>query len=436
MTYDETIEFLFSQLAMYQKQGPSAYKPGLATTETLDAAFGSPSCRLKVIHVAGTNGKGSTSHSIASVLQAAGLKTGLFTSPHLLDFRERIRINGEMIPQEEVVSFVERYFKMNLELRPSFFELTTIMAFDWFARSGVDVAIIEVGLGGRLDSTNIVKPLISVITNISLDHTALLGATTAEIATEKAGIIKSGTDVVIGEAEGAVRRVFELKAEAGNSPITFATDRLPFSTYKFVSNGIEYYGTPFGDIKCDLCGSYQPANMATVLTTLNLLKNKGIIELSEKAVKKGLADVALSTGLMGRWMTLYSSPLTICDTGHNIGGWEYLASKLQSIPGHKNIVIGFVNDKDVSAVMRLISSITDASFFFTQASVERALPPASLASIALKYGIIGNTYATVADAYEDAKAKSSPDDIIFVGGSTFIVADFLQYIKDNPLTKQ
>ncbi len=433
MTYDQTIDFLFSQLAMYQKQGPTAYKPGLATTEALDKAFGYPSKRLKVIHVAGTNGKGSTSHSLASVCQAAGLKTGLFTSPHLLDFRERIRVNGEMIPEEEVVSFVESYLNMNLDIKPSFFELTTIMAFDWFARCGVDIAVIEVGLGGRLDSTNIVTPLLSVITNISLDHTALLGATTKEIACEKAGIIKSGINVVIGEAEGDVKEVFEKKAESVGAPITFATAHLPYSSYQFDRDCITYRDTPFGEIKSDLCGSYQPSNMATILTSLRLLRDSLQIPLTDKIVKRGLSNVAESTGLMGRWMTLSTSPLTICDTGHNIGGWEYLTPKLQSIAGTKHIVLGFVNDKDVSSVMRLVSSITDTIFYFTQASVERAMPAVSLQAIARKYGMEGRCFTSVVDAYEAAKENAEPEDTVFIGGSTFVVADLLRHIKDNRL---
>lgn len=339
MNYTDTIDFLFSQLAMYQQQGPSAYKPGLDTTLALDRAFGHPSEKLRVVHVAGTNGKGSTSHSLASVFQASGLKTGLFTSPHLLDFRERIRIDGAMIPEQEVTDFVDRYMAMDLAIRPSFFELTTIMAFDWFARSGVDVAVVEVGLGGRLDSTNIVNPTMSVITNISLDHTALLGSTPGQIAREKAGIIKTAVPAVVGEAEGEVKEVFRRKAMEVGSPLVFATGdgSLPYSGYEFTDAGIRYSDTPFGEINCDLSGSCQPANMATVLTALDLLRRGGLIELSDAAVAEGLADVAGRTGLMGRWMTVGSSPKVICDTGHNIGGWEYIVPRLNSMPGKKKL---------------------------------------------------------------------------------------------------
>lgn len=430
MTYKDTIDFLFSQLAMYQQQGPSAYKPGLGTTLALDRAFGNPSEGLRVIHVAGTNGKGSTSHSLASVFQAAGLKTGLFTSPHLLDFRERIRIDGRMIPEEAVTEFVDRYKAMMLEMRPSFFELTTIMAFDWFARNGVDVAVVEVGLGGRLDSTNIVNPVMSVITNISLDHTALLGSTPEQIAGEKAGIIKASVPAVVGEAEDGVKEVFLCKAKEVGAPLVFASDdgRLPHSGYEYTENGILYFATPFGDLSCDLSGSCQPANMATVLTTLDLLRRGGLIELSDAAVAEGLADVAGHTGLMGRWMTVGSAPRVICDTGHNIGGWEYIVPRLNSMPGKKKIVVGFVNDKDIRAVLGLAATISEATFYFTRASVDRALPADQLAMIAAESGLSGNSYPTVEAAFMAAKKDAGADDTIFVGGSTFVVADLLALV--------
>lgn len=435
MTYKETIDFLFSQLAMYQSQGPSAYKPGLGNTLALDNAFGSPSRRLKAIHIAGTNGKGSTSHLIAAALQAAGYKTGLFTSPHLLDFRERIRINGAMIREEEVTGFVERYMQLDLgDIRPSFFELTTIMAFDWFVREEVDIAVIETGLGGRLDSTNILTPLLSVITNISLDHTALLGNTLEEIASEKAGIIKLGIPAIVGEASGKVRNVFERKAAGENAPITFANDCLPYGKAIFHDDRVEYTDTPFGTLCCDLTGSYQAANMATVLTALATLRDRNLLFISDDAVKSGLADVTGSTGLMGRWMTVGRNPLTVCDTGHNIGGWEYLAPRLAAIPGHKEIVLGFVNDKEIAPVLRLAATIPDATFRFTQASVNRALAASELASRARECGIDGTAYPSVAQAYAAACEAARADDTIFVGGSTFIVADLLAFLQsiDRP----
>lgn len=425
MNYNETINFLFSQLAMYQSQGPSAYKPGLDTTVALDTAFLSPSRRIKTIHVAGTNGKGSTSHSIAAVLQAAGYKTGLFTSPHLLDFRERIRINGQMIPKEKVTDFVNRYLSMNIDIHPSFFELTTIMAFDWFAQSDVDIAVIEVGLGGRLDSTNIITPILSVITNISPDHTAILGHTLEAIASEKAGIIKPDVPAIVGEAENSVRTVFENRAAEVGAPVIFATDNLPYSSFVIEPEHIVYENTPFGSLKCDLTGSYQPSNMATVLTSLAVLKNSCNIKLMASDVKKGLAAVTATTGLMGRWMQLSSDPSLICDTGHNIGGWEYIVPRLNDIPGHKEIIIGFVNDKDVSSVLKIASTIKDADFHFTQASVSRAMPVGDLVKMAQAHGITGDSHATVKEAYETVIKKAEPTSTIFVGGSTFIVADLL-----------
>lgn len=435
MDYQSTIDFLFSQLAVYHKSGPGAYKPGLDTTRALDRAFGSPAGRLRVIHVAGTNGKGSTSHSLAAVLQAAGYRTGLYTSPHLLDFRERIRIDGEMIPRSGVTGFVDRYMAdpALTRLNPSFFELTTIMAFDWFARSGVDVAVVETGLGGRLDSTNIVAPLMSVITNISLDHTAMLGPTVEDIAAEKAGIIKHGAEAVVGEAPGGVRRVFEEKAQREDTPLTFACDRLPYTDYEMLSDSIRYTGTPFGTVTCDLTGSYQPSNMATVLAALGRLRYSGLLPFTDGDVCRGLASVARSTGLTGRWTTLSTHPTLICDTGHNIGGWEYLAPRLSAIPGHKEIIIGFVNDKDVGAVMALASSISDASFHFVRASVERALDPAILAATAASYGIEGTVHDSVSLAYDSVMASVSPGDTVFVGGSTFVVADLLALLRRRDL---
>lgn len=427
MTYAETIDFLFSQLAMYQSIGAAAYKPGLDTARTLDRAFGSPSERLRAIHVAGTNGKGSTSHSLAAICTAAGLRTGLFTSPHLLDFRERIRIDGEMIPEDEVTAFVERYRAMNLPIRPSFFELTTVMAFDWFARSGVDVAVVEVGLGGRLDSTNILPhPILTIVTNISLDHTAMLGKTVGEIAAEKAGIFKPGVPAIIGEAAEGSIDVLMAKAEAVGAPAEIASEAIPFSSFSESPEGyIDYSGTPFGDIRADLSGECQPRNMATILTAARTLSAGPLPEVTPEAVRRGLASVCKATGLMGRWMMVGNAPLTICDTGHNIGGWEYIVRRLTATPRHKEMVIGFVNDKDVTAVLCLASAIPNATFRFAQASVARALPAEELAEIARDCGIDGTAYPTVEEAYRAASAAAKAEDMIFVGGSTFVVADFL-----------
>lgn len=432
MTYDETIEFLYSQTPQFQQIGAAAYKPGLGTVIALSEKFGNPHRRLRCIHVGGTNGKGSTAHSLASVLQAAGFKVGLFTSPHLLDFRERIRINGNMIPREEVTGFVERCRKCDaLAARPSFFELTTVMAFDWFAREMVDVAVIEVGLGGRLDSTNIITPELSVITNISLDHVAQLGDTLPQIASEKAGIIKPGVPAVIGEADGKVREVFERKAAEVGAPVRFACDGGIFEP----GGEPRLADTPrgerltadtrtFGPVEFELTGDCQQRNLATILCALEQLTDR--FTVTPVSVCTGLATVNESTGLAGRWMTLSQTPLTICDTGHNIGGWEWLGPRLASHKGKLIMVIGFVNDKDTSHILPLMPR--DAEYIFTRASVPRALPAEELALRAESAGLLGRTAPDVETALVMAReaAGAEPDTMIFVGGSTFIVADALR----------
>lgn len=424
MTYQQTLDYLYSQLAMYQRIGSDAYKPGLGNAIALDNAFGNPHRRYATIHVGGTNGKGSTAHTLAAVLQKAGYRTGLYTSPHLIDFRERIRIDGEMISREEVVDFVERYLAMGLPVSPSFFELTMIMAFEHFARKKVDVAVIEVGLGGRLDSTNIISPVLSVITNISKDHTALLGDTLPEIAREKAGIIKPGVPVVIGEAEGEVRKVFADKAALEGAEIIFACDNPPYSSFSREENSIDYRDTPFGSISSQLTGDCQPKNAATVLTALSRLGQLGFT-LPPRAVAEGFAEVATLTGLAGRWMVVNRQPITVCDTGHNIGGWQYIAPKLNTMPGVKHLVLGFVNDKDVSSILGLVKQISPVKIYWAAASVNRALPAEELANRAARLGLTGTPYPDVSAAYQAAKQSASPDDTIFVGGSTFVVADFL-----------
>lgn len=432
MTYDETIEFLYSQTPQFQQIGAAAYKPGLGTVIALSEKFGNPHRRLRCIHVGGTNGKGSTAHSLASVLQAAGFKVGLFTSPHLLDFRERIRINGNMIPREEVTGFVERCRECDaLAAKPSFFELTTVMAFDWFAREKVDVAVIEVGLGGRLDSTNIITPELSVITNISLDHVAQLGDTLPQIASEKAGIIKPGVPAVVGEADGNVREVFERKAAEVGAPVRFACDGGIFEP----GGEPRLADTPrgerltadtrtFGPVEFELTGDCQQRNLATIICALEQLTDR--FTVTPVSVCTGLATVNESTGLAGRWMTLSQTPLTICDTGHNIGGWEWLGPRLASHKGKLIMVIGFVSDKDTSHILPLMPR--DAEYIFTRASVPRALPAEELARRAQSAGLRGRTAPDVATALIMARevAGDEPDAMIFVGGSTFIVADALR----------
>lgn len=430
MTYSEATDYLFNALPMFQQQGPGAYKPGLDTVRTLAAAFGDPQRRLRCIHVGGTNGKGSTAHSLAAILEASGLTVGLFTSPHLVDFRERIRVDGNMISEAEVADFTERFLANEklLTLHPSFFELTTVMALEFFARRGVDVAVIEVGLGGRLDSTNIISPDLCVITNISLDHTALLGDTPEAIAREKAGIFKPGVPVVVSEAEGGVREVFERHAAELDCPIYFACDKPLYLSAQQSDDCITYTGTPWGTLHGELCGDCQRLNTAGILQAVKVLTEKGYL-ISDRAVAEGLAHVCEMTGLAGRWMTLRSNPTVICDTGHNIGGWQYLAprlrresERLEAEGGRLRIILGFVNDKNIDPILKLISEIK-ADFYFVAPNIRRARPAEDLAAEAARFGIEGEACESVADGYEKALAASGEGDMLFIGGSTFVVAE-------------
>ena len=428
-TYDKAIDFLYTQLPMFQRSGAPAYKPGLDTAIALDNAFGNPHRHYPTVHVGGTNGKGSTSHSIAAILQSAGYKVGLYTSPHLVDFRERMRVDGHMISREAVVDFVDRYRTMSLDVHPSFFELTMTMAFEYFAREKVDIAVIEVGLGGRLDSTNIITPILSIITNISFDHTAFLGNTLPAIATEKAGIIKPSIPVVIGEAEGEVKQVFADKAAETGAPVIFAEKRNPYIEAIKTDDGYLYRATPWGDIRGELSGDCQPHNAATVMTAIEQLQHIGW-HIPPQAVTNGMSNVCRLTGLMGRWMSLQSSPRVICDTGHNVGGWKYISRQLTNTnASRRHMIIGFVNDKDISHILDLMPH--DAIYYFTQASIPRALAAEDVATIAMKKGLHGTHYPTVADAYHAALSTATADDLIFVGGSTFIVADLLSHLNDR-----
>lgn len=424
--YNDAIEFLYTSMPMFQRVGASAYKPGLDTVKLLDGKFGTPHKNYLTIHIAGTNGKGSTAHTLAAILQSAGYRVGLYTSPHLVDFRERIRVNGRMISRDAVVDFVNRYRAMSLECYPSFFELTMTMAFEYFAREKVDIAVIETGLGGRLDSTNIITPILSVITNISFDHTAFLGNTLESIASEKAGIIKPSVPVVIGEAQGSVREVFLQKANEQKAPIYFAEDVAPFDSIEPLQDGVLYKNTPYGDIIGELMGDCQPKNAATILTALPLLAECGI-KVSAQSVKDGFAHVGSLTGLMGRWMTLQRNPHVVCDTGHNVGGWEYISRRLHSTEGTLHMVIGFVNDKDVSHILEMMPKT--ARYYFTNAQIERAMPVAQLAEIATQCGLVGEQYPSVEEANNAALANANPNDTIFIGGSTFIVADLLTFLN-------
>lgn len=429
MTYAETIEYLYNSAPLFQNVGKAAYKEGLANTFSLDEYFGHPHRRFRTIHVAGTNGKGSTSHTLAAILQSAGYRVGLFTSPHLVDFRERIRINGQMISEQYVVDFVEKHRTFFEPLLPSFFELTTALAFKYFADEAVDVAVIEVGLGGRLDCTNIIRPELSVITNISFDHVQFLGNTLGKIAAEKAGIIKAGIPVVIGEANAETRPVFEAKAREAGAPIVFAEDRPEVLDYYFKKDkGICYNTKSYGELEGELSGACQAKNTNTILTAVNQLMEADAFQLTPEAVEKGFADVCALTGLMGRWQTIAESPKTVCDTGHNVGGFEYISRQLTQQPCKQlRIVIGMVNDKDISSVLQMLPA--NAVYYFTQASVQRALPAAEVERLAAAYGLKGRPYPTVREAYLAALGEADAQDFIYIGGSSFVVADLLTFLQ-------
>lgn len=434
LQYKEALDFLYSQLPMFSRVGAAAYKPGLDRTIALDNLFGNPHSKFRSIHVAGTNGKGSTSHMLAAVLQAHGYKTALYTSPHLVDFRERIRINGEMIPKEKVIEFTRRWKDCDSDINPSFFELTMTMAFDWFASENVDIAVIEVGMGGRLDSTNIITPALSVITNISFDHTQFLGSTLKEIAAEKAGIIKNGIPVVIGEASAETEEVFKNKAEESSTPLTLAYNNPLISDIKEnLSWGWDCISKSVGNFHLPLAGDYQQKNLNTVINAISLFPAVGI-DINREDITNGLENVDKLTGLRGRWMRLSEKPLVICDTGHNQDGLRYNLSQLERIYSRRSdksklkMIIGFVADKDVDHILPLFPK--DAEYYLTNAAIPRALKVEELQSKCEIAGIKGNAYRSVAEAYEAAMSESSPEDVIYVGGSTFVVADLLAAI-DN-----
>ena len=416
MNYQETTEYLFNSTPVFEKIGAKAYKPGLQTTFALDDHFGHPHQKYKTIHIAGTNGKGSSSHTLAAILQSQGYKVGLYTSPHLVDFRERIRVNGECVPEQYVIDFVEENRAFFEPLHPSFFELTTAMALKYFAEQKVDYAVIEVGLGGRLDCTNIITPILSIITNISFDHTQFLGNTLAEIAGEKAGIIKPGVPVVIGEYLPETRTVFEKKAKSENAPILFAQD--------FDADHLE--SSENCDVDMELKGSYQERNKKTILTALHILRQK--LAISDEAIREGFAHVCELTGLRGRWEKLNDTPLTICDTGHNLAGWSYLAPQINAVKAEtKHIVFGMVDDKDVVHVLQLLKEKLEnrVKYYWTQPSTKRAIPVEKLSELALKLGLHGETYHSVKEAYSAALKNAEKGDFVFVGGSSYVVADLL-----------
>jgi dihydrofolate synthase/folylpolyglutamate synthase len=412
MNYQEAIDYLYHSTPVFEHVGASAYKEGLENTLALDHHFNHPHRQYKTIHIAGTNGKGSCSHTIASVLQEAGYKVGLYTSPHLVDFRERIRVNGQCVSEKYVIDFIEHERSFFEPLHPSFFELTTAMAFKYFAEQQVDVAVIEVGLGGKLDCTNIISPILSVITNISFDHTGFLGDTLAKIASEKAGIIKKGVPVVIGEYTDETRPVFEKKAKELNAPITFAQD-------------VEELGK---DIDFELKGDYQQKNKQTILAAISILAPTLLQDLNEATIRKGLTNVVKNTGLMGRWQTIQNKPKVVCDTGHNVGGWQYLSQQIQAQPCRQlRIVFGMVDDKDIDSVMELLPK--NAVYYWTQADNHRAIAADVVAQKAIAHQLEGTSYNKVVDAYQHALQDADKEDFIFVGGSSYVVADFLTSLR-------
>ena len=427
MNYEETIQYLYNSTPLFQHHGNSAYKEGLGTTRILDKHFGHPHTFYRTIHIAGTNGKGSCAHTIAAILQSAGYKVGLYTSPHLNDFRERIRINGIMIPKDYVVDFVQNEKSFFEPLSPSFFELTTALAFKYFKDEGIDVAVVEVGLGGRLDCTNIINPDISIITNIGFDHTQFLGNTLAKIASEKAGIIKRNIPVIIGEHTAETKIVFEQKASAMCSPILFASDN-PIVIYSELANdkisGRLYHIRDFGILYGELSGIYQEKNTNTILYAIQILRKQGY-DIAEKAIRKGFSEVCELTHLQGRWQILKEKPLIICDTAHNVDGFKMIIRQLKLSHYDKlHVIIGMVKDKDINGVLQLLP--TDAEYYFTQASVERSFPANELKILASKFHLKGDSYETVSEAYIEAQKKTDPNDLIYIGGSNFIVADFLK----------
>lgn len=424
MTYQETIEYLYNQLPVYQKVGGSAYKEGLDNSLALDKYYSHPHTKYKTIHIAGTNGKGSTSHLLAAILQQSGYKVGLYTSPHLLDFRERIRVNGEKIPEQYVVEFVDRHREAFEPIQPSFFELTMMMAFQYFADTEVDIAVIEVGLGGRLDSTNIITPVLSIITNISFDHMQFLGNTLEKIAAEKAGIIKKAIPVIIGEAEGSVRKVFEDTAARVGTPIIFAEDeKLIYSSLKTASGWL--YDTKYYlQLKGELSGYAQVKNTSTVLCAIRELQKQGYT-IPSKAVYNSFAYVNEYTGLMGRWQILQDyNPKIVCDTGHNEAGIKYISEQLKSERYDTlHIILGMVNDKDISSVLSLLPK--KAIYYFTKAAIPRSMNERKLQELAMSKGLAGYSYPTVKEAVQAARDWATPSDFIFIGGSNFVVADAL-----------
>lgn len=430
MNYSQTLEYLFSSMPTFQEAGATAYKPGLERITAFCRHLGNPQRNFFTVHVAGTNGKGSVSHIIAAVLQQAGYRTGLFTSPHLHDFRERIRVDGEMIPKQKVVNFVDKHRDKMSELGLSFFEMTAALAFDYFAQSDVEVAVIETGLGGRLDATNVILPIVSVITNIGLEHTALLGDTLQQIAAEKAGIIKKSIPVVLGEANDAYNDLFEGVAAANKTHVTYAEREFTCEMHE-VRGDKQHFRVVrrrdghLLDFDLDLLGEYQCHNILTALAALDLMHEQTPLTISRRAFVDGAGSAAQMTSLQGRWQTLGEHPHVICDTGHNAHGLAYVTHQMNAshAGGRLYCVMGFSNDKDLDAIFGLLPR--DAHYLFTQAATHRACPADDLLTRGRAAGLDCEVVATVAEAVARARSLATPEDTIFIGGSTFVVAEVI-----------
>ena len=426
MNYQQVLEFLYRRLPRFQQVGGGALKKDLTNIRSLCASLGNPQNKFRSVHIAGTNGKGSSAHTLASVLQSAGYKTGLYTSPHLKDFSERIKIDGKPIEQDSVITFVEENIELIEKVQPSFFELTVALAFQHFAMNSVDIAVVEVGLGGRLDSTNIINPLLSLITNISMDHQKFLGDSLPDIAGEKAGIIKAQVPVVISERQTEIEQTFAKKAESLNSPIHFAQDH-----FEIIHHHDKRYGQVFRILKdqhhyleeiyFDLAGHYQKDNLPGVLMIIGLLNQMGFA-ISEDSILKGFAGIRALTGLKGRWQVLAEQPLMICDTGHNVDAWSWLLGQVEQTDYDQLImVLGLVDDKDPQPILALLPK--EAYYYFCQAQVPRALAAEELKEVAMANGLVGEVIPNVNQAIAQARVRAKPTDLIFIGGSTFVVAE-------------
>ena len=428
MNYTETLEFLFTSMPSFQRVGGEAYKPGLERIASFCQHIGTPQRNYYTIHVAGTNGKGSVSHMLASILREAGYRTGLFTSPHLTDFRERIRVDGEMIPKQKVVNFVNKHQEKMKELDLSFFEMTAAMAFDYFDQCDVEVAVIETGLGGRLDATNLITPILSIVTNVGFDHTEFLGETIEKIAAEKAGIIKKSIPVIVGQHSEAYDKVFVERAKELNSRIIFAEDEWALNGVEHFDNENQHFSlTRVRDGKgyeldVDLLGDYQRHNIVTVCAAADYLAENTPLTISRRAHREGLQVAAASTGLAGRWQVLSREPYTVCDTGHNVDGIRYVAEQLNNLECDRLFaVMGFAREKELSKILALLP--TKAHYIFTRANIERARAIEDIAAEATKLGLDFETVPTVWEAVERARCLAQPSDAIFIGGSNYVIAE-------------